>query len=216
MVCWFRRLYIWASYSRRLTVCRYRCLDPHLLERSKAALAGPAIDVTKPTDEGALLDAPTKAKSESNGAGSIEIPSGGDENSPQTCTGAQREQYESFAAYAAKTANDLDPDRSNITPESHTSDYDDHEAVGYAMTTVPAISTPHTEGFNGGPRVQEVNRGDQMEMDQEFLQFFDDMNNMSQGGLTGLDDWSMWTEIPTLPEGFDWQAVAGTYSAATL
>jgi hypothetical protein len=55
-----------------------------------------------------------------------------------------------------------------------------------------------------------------MEMDQEFLQFFDDMNNMSQGGLTGLDDWSMWTEIPTLPEGFDWQAVAGTYSAATL
>jgi hypothetical protein len=116
--------------------------------------------------------------------------------------------YESMAAYAAETAathapNDMYDVRTFDQPAEGT---ENDTSVIHIPKDIPSSAPMTTADLTLAPAMPGP-AGD-MELDEGFFQFFQDMNAMSEGGLTGLDNW---TDFTPCPSSFNWPNVGQTY-----
>ena len=137
--------------------------------------------------------------------------SSSDESSPQTSRDSQAVNFENIPG-STPAKNRGSAVHFKFTPQSLPAGYESTttgaDAAGEENISSPGISIPQSTPW--------LPSNDQMELDQNFFEFFGDMDALSQGGLTGLEDWSqMPMDLMDLPD-INWQAIAANDTAATL
>lgn len=207
-----------AVFLALLFKLRQWCMNPAMIELSEDTTA---LDVGKSANAGSRPEQQDSATRYIEGPRVMEHVSS-DDTSPQTSE-SQSESYESMGDYATRTFGNLDPIiPAVLTPQSNLPEHDgnasaagastqgtDIESTGSVPNSTAGISLPQTSPW--------LQPNDQMDLDQNFFQFFGDMNVLSQGGLTGLDDWSsMPTDFANFPANFNWQGLDATDGSAAL
>ncbi len=181
-------------------------MNPHMLDGPENAGDRAALDISQtPTMSPGGVSRWQATKT--NTASRISEQPSSEESSPDD----HIEQYDSITTFAAKTTAELDPNMSSeLTPDSN--DNSDMQRSSAAAISVPADLVPSTDDLmvNDIPCQpgSYLDPNDQMELDRNFFQMYGDMDALSNGGLTGLEDWSMLpTDMMGLPD-IDWQMTA--------
>ncbi|KAK5167027.1 uncharacterized protein LTR77_007756 [Saxophila tyrrhenica] len=180
-----------AIFLALLLKLRQWCLNPQMLEGQQDGTGRPAIDIAHGTQSAPMNTDKSRAQS-STAAFRVTEHVSSEETSPED----DPEVYDNISAYVAKTTAALDHGEENgLTPDegAQMSNFDSYQPVPYPYPN------------------------NQMQLDNDFLQMWGDMNALSQGGLTGLEDWStMPLDMMGMPESFDWQmSAAGDGNAPT-
>lgn len=185
-----------AIFLALLFKLRQWCMNPQMIESSQGA--PPAIDVAR-----AATGSGTQAVQQRSLL-SDNLSNTGNSSQTHAAPDARQEKYSTLDSYADDTTASL------ATPDSHA--VDTEQSV--AAVSIPSDTTPAAPlaGFNAST-VQPTTypyAGEMMDMDPNFFQFLGDINALSQGGLTGLDDWSMMAPVEyndmEAPDVYDWQS----------
>nr|POF04595.1 transcriptional regulator war1 [Quercus suber] len=106
---------------------------------------------------------------------------------------SRRDQQQIFSTYNSPATPDLDD--SNATIPAHTMIYTNY---GPDANNNPADSGTNSTGVARPPPPPSTDYAqptqDQMELDKDFMDLWNEMNGFPEGGLTGLEDWD---QLPT-------------------
>lgn len=193
-----------AIFLALLFKLRAWCLHPEMIEWADAESPKPQI-AAKPRAQQVFQTGLTS--SAVVGPRVIEQ-SSGDESSPA---------YSEQPRLSGPTGRDMSRDAtgangadgpSGLTPQSMSSTSPDANApASNEASLFPGqMLQPNSNLMGGAITIPQPPAGDgndmnnQMELDQDFMQYFGDMTGLAEGGLTGLEDWD---SLPTEIMGFD-------------
>ena len=189
-----------AIFLALLFKLRQWCMNPEMIERSEETMNAPALDPGQMATPEEMTQKQASTMRYIQGPGVVEHNSG-DESSPQTSGSA--------ADFASNTSPEVEP-----IPQPHPADGDNSD-TGLRLPTEAMDRT--TAGISIPQPTPFLNPSDQMELDHNFFSFFGDMNEVSDGAMADLDDWStLPTDLLGLPENFNWQVSPAPYASTTL
>ena len=193
---------------------RQWCMHPEIIDGSEEAMNAPALDPGQTATTQEIEGTQSRTDRRIEGPRVVEHVSG-DESSPQTPSDGQGGGNESIA-------EKLSPDSvprisSEFTPPSHQVDYKGAPVGGVPATNMISNEAASVAGITIPQPTPFLNPTDQMELDQNFFQFFGDMNALPYAGLGELDDWtSIPTDLMGLPDNFNWQATSNIDATTML
>lgn len=199
------------SDFEQLFKLRQWCLHPEMVEQSEKRVNEPSINLEPNAlsvqQKQALLPPSTTLQDPR-----IVEQSSGDESSPQTSEGLTG-SYGSITGLAAnKPADSTTVANPGLTPQSQHPDFEGNSTMPDGGLAVGASAGNNLAGPNSF-----LASSDQMELDQNFFQFFGSMNDLSDGDMTGFDNWaSLPTDLLGLPDNFNWQPTSAADGSAPL
>ncbi|KAK3700908.1 hypothetical protein LTR37_015711 [Vermiconidia calcicola] len=205
-----------AIFLALLFKLRQWCMNPAMIEQPEDMFDGAMSHVGKQATPVSVNDTQASNARYIEGPRVVEHISS-DESSPQTSVDGQNGTYESMADYANRTTASLAP---NIAPQSRKVDTSRRESGHDVPPAVPDLPSTFPSAALNIDMTQPhsfLDLNNQMELDQNFFQFFDDMNGFSNGGLTGLEDWSSFpADLMGSSDNLNWQAAATIDGGAAL
>lgn len=198
-----------AIFLALLFKLRQWCLNPELIGPPQGSFLDVAM--SNPID-GQNKQAQSQSNTSIEGLRVTEQGSSTDESSPQTSSDSQAGPYESLDEVSAnKTVENTSMGPSELSSELP--NIDSNLIGGNLNATAPALDADE----DAGQVTALFNPSDQMELDQNFFQFFGDMNGLGEANLTGLDDWfTLPVDLLGLLDNFNLQNVMSGDEAPRL
>lgn len=199
-----------AIFLALLFKLRQWCMNPEMIERSEETMNAPTLD----PGQTATPDEMEEAQRYIQGPRITEHHSG-DDSSPQTSSDGQGDTRRQMAG---KTSPDS-PARGSteLSPQSRLFDYDGAAGTAAPVANMGSNDLSLPASISIPQPTPLLNPSDQMQLDQNFFQFFGDMNALPDGSMADLDDWSsIPTDLLGLPDNFNWQAASATDATTTL
>ncbi|KAK3705705.1 hypothetical protein LTR37_013148 [Vermiconidia calcicola] len=205
-----------AIFLALLFKLRQWCMNPAMIEQPEDMFDGAMSQMGAQPTPVSVNGAPASNARYIEGPRVVEHISS-NESSPQTSLDGQGGTYESMADYANRTTASLAP---NIAPQSRIPDTSRRKPSHEAPPAAPDPPSTFPSAASNIDVTQPqpfLDLNDQMELDQNFFQFFGDMNAFSNDRLTGLEDWSNFpADLFGSSDNFNWQAAATIDGSAAL